>query len=332
MSTAVYAPNWLGDAVMSLPFISQCAELHGEKVSIVCKSWVAPVFENHPDVKEIIQFEARDLSGIRKILSAGDQLNQYQFDYFYLLSDSLRCAVMAKRSAAAEITGFNSPGRSFFLTSVADLPTDPGHRSAKYLTLLQLENSGQKRPIGKFQGITLTNEEIDSGRNALEPIGDNEPVAFFPFSVAGSRCLPESLALEIIERIDRRVVIFGGKSDARTIGKLIDKSQPDVISFCGTQSLRESMTLISACVGAVAADSGLGHISASLGIPTVSLFGAGDPNHTRPLGSKTKVINKDVFCSPCRKNYCSNVIAPLFCLNSITAQEVSSALNNLVTD
>jgi ADP-heptose:LPS heptosyltransferase len=51
------------------------------------------------------------------------------------------------------------------------------------------------------------------------------------------------------------------------------------------------MALISMCNGALAADSGLGHISANLGIPTVSLFGAGDSDSTGPIGLKTRIVN-----------------------------------------
>lgn len=314
---------------MSLPFMSQCANSHGEKVTVVCKSWVAPVFENHPDIENIIQFEDRDLRG-RKALSAGDELQQHNFDRFYLLSDSLRCAVMAKRSETSEVSGFYSPGRSFFLTRIVDPPTTPIHRSEKYLQLLE---SGADFPMtGKIKNpeIVLSEDELTSGIDSLSAHGFHESVAFFPFSAAGSRSLPEELALEIIERIDRQVLIFGGQSDKRDAGKLIEKSRDGVASFCGTLSLRETMTFISGCVGAVATDSGLGHISAGLGIPTVSLFGAGDPSHTRPLGMNTKVINKDVFCSPCRKNYCGNYLAPLYCLNSIKAKEVISALDRLM--
>ena len=45
-------------------------------------------------------------------------------------------------------------------------------------------------------------------------------------------------------------------------------------SICGKYTLRKSIILISLCKFTLAADSGLGHISAALGIPTISFFGA----------------------------------------------------------
>ena len=43
-------------------------------------------------------------------------------------------------------------------------------------------------------------------------------------------------------------------------------------SLCGKYDLRKSVALISVCNYAFAADSGLGHISSILGIPTVSFL------------------------------------------------------------
>ncbi|MBT3217045.1 MAG: glycosyltransferase family 9 protein [Candidatus Marinimicrobia bacterium] len=329
MNIAVYAPNWLGDAVMALPFVSQCAQFHGQKVSVVCKSWVAPVFENHPNVKEIIQYEAEDLSGIQKTVSVGNQLKQHQFSHFYLLSDSFRCAFIAWKSGAEEISGFHSTGRSLFLTKVINTSTKPIHRSKKYIDLIQSNKDDQAASINQLSGISLTEEEINFGKNILKTMGILNPIAIFPFSIAKSRSLPDALTVDILNTINRPAVIFGSESDKPNADILVEKSQNNVFSLCGKFSLRKTIAIISQCVGAIATDSGLGHISANLGIPTVSIFGAGDQTQTRPIGPKAMVINKQVHCSPCKKNSCINQDEPLLCIDLITAQEVNKALLNI---
>ena len=47
---------------------------------------------------------------------------------------------------------------------------------------------------------------------------------------------------------------------------------------------------MSLCYYSLAADSGLGHISAALGLPTVSFFGVGYPDKTGQIGKNTLII------------------------------------------
>ena len=55
----VRSPNWVGDAVMALPVAralkGTCPDC---EVHVWAKPWVAPVWENHPDVSRIISWQA----------------------------------------------------------------------------------------------------------------------------------------------------------------------------------------------------------------------------------------------------------------------------------
>ena len=82
--------------------------------------------------------------------------------------------------------------------------------------------------------------------------------------------------------------------------------------------------MIAVCNYAFAADSGLGHISSVLGIPTVSFFGAGRASVTKPIGKYNVVIDKSTRCNPCKKNIC--------CLNAIKKSDVNYAINCLQID
>ena len=95
-------------------------------------------------------------------------------------------------------------------------------------------------------------------------------------------------------------------------------------SFCGEYDLRKVVALISVCNYALAADSGLGHISSVLGIPTVSFFGAGRASVTKPIGKYNIVIDKSTRCKPCKKNIC--------CLNAIKKSDVNYAIKSLQID
>ena len=123
--------------------------------------------------------------------------------------------------------------------------------------------------------------------------------------------------------------IFGSLNDSLTAESLVKILKRDNIkSIAGAYNLRKSIALISRCKAAIASDSGLGHISSNLEIPTVSLFGAGDPELTQPIGKTNFLINKNVYCSPCLKNKCHNKREYLLCLKEIESNSILEALSN----
>ena len=329
MRIGVFCPNWVGDAVMSIPFFNQLREIHKNAVIFaISKSWVSPIYTNHPDISEIITFEKKDLFGLRSTKNSGLSLKSLDLDIFYLLSDSFRSAYIARKSEASIIIGYSGQGRTQMLTKVISRPKNKTHRTNYYLNLLIDEELPIKSQ--NYSGIIISQNEKQWAQTELSKLNIKDPIAFFPFSVAKSRNIPELKTLEFLKKTKNNIIIFGGKRDRKISEKIISKLQSSHIhSLAGQYDLRKSIALISECDGAIASDSGLGHISANIGIPTVSIFGAGDPDITRPIGIKTSYLNENVYCSPCLKNSCENKKEPLLCLNTISADKVWSTLSRL---
>jgi heptosyltransferase-2 len=51
-------------------------------------------------------------------------------------------------------------------------------------------------------------------------------------------------------------------------------------------------------------DSGAMHVAAALGVPTVAIFGATDPEATGPVGPAVRIVREPVECSPCFLREC----------------------------
>ena len=316
MRIGVFCPNWVGDAVMALPFFNACKEEFPDAtILVICKSWVVPIFENHQLIDGIISFQKKDLNGFRSTANSGRSLNALDLDKFYLLSDSYRAAYLAKKSQTTHRIGFPGQGRSRLLTEIIPRPKMKMHRSLQYLYLLNGFHRGMKPGN---HGIELQDEEKQWAKQELAEIGLTNPIALFPFSVASSRSIPQLKVLEMLEKTSEPILVLGGKGDRTKAEILVEASvKKNIYTVAGHYGLRDSMALISQCKGAVSTDSGLGHISANLGVPTVSLFGAGDSGSTGPIGPYTKIINENVHCSPCLKNKRHNRNEPLLCLNEI---------------
>jgi len=77
------------------------------------------------------------------------------------------------------------------------------------------------------------------------------------------------------------------------------------------QSLTGLAKILGRCSGAVAVDTGLGHLAAALGRPTVSVYGATNPARTGSFGSHQLHLSSSLACSPCLSKVCGYRGQPL---------------------
>lgn len=320
MKVAIYSPNWVGDAVLSLPFINSIKLKHpGSKIIILCKNWVSSVYLNHPSIDELIVILERKNYGIINTINTGLSLRELNIDVFYSLTDSYRSSIIMWLSGAIRRIGFIAQGRGLFLTEKIALPTKKVHRSLKYLKLIN-----KTRFNSDLKFIFLNEKELSWGKKEVRSLGLKDPVALFPFSISAARTFPHEKISEWINESNESYMIFGSKDEAKEARKIIEKNKrKSITSLCGKYSLRESIILISLCKYAIGTDSGLGHISSIIGVPTISFFGANRSIVTGPIGKNCTVIDKSHRCKPCRKNIC--------CLKSITQDDVNSSINSVLS-
>ena len=71
-------------------------------------------------------------------------------------------------------------------------------------------------------------------------------------------------------------------------------------------------------------DSGVTHLSAFLGVPTLAIFGPTSPFHWGPRGKRVRIIYSNFPCSPC-KNYCET----RECLFSLRPEKIAKEVKIL---
>jgi len=124
-------------------------------------------------------------------------------------------------------------------------------------------------------------------------------------------------------------VIVGGKEDTAAGDAIL--AGAGGLNLAGRTSLAGTAAVIAGSRLLVSGDSGVLHIAVGLGVPSVSLFGAGIAKKWAPRGDIHRVINRDLSCSPCTifgtTPVCKNNAR---CLSEITAEEVSVAVSALL--
>lgn len=96
-------------------------------------------------------------------------------------------------------------------------------------------------------------------------------------------------------------------------------------------NLSEITTLIARAKGIVAVDTGLGHIAAAMGTPTISLYGPTNPNLTGAYGDNQHHLKGELSCSPCLARLCkkgpNNPVQPP-CFEALSPERVWQSLLN----
>ena len=95
---------------------------------------------------------------------------------------------------------------------------------------------------------------------------------------------------------------------------------------CGTAAEREVCAAVAAAAGAgarsLAGETGLAHLAAATGIPTVVVFGSTSSAWTAPLGPRVRVVQRAPVCSPCFARTCAIGYA---CLDAVGVALVAGA-------
>jgi heptosyltransferase-2 len=131
----------------------------------------------------------------------------------------------------------------------------------------------------------------------------------------------------LAQQQDYTVAMLGAPRDAQT-GEAIAAQAPGSINLCGATQLSEAIALLAGCSGAVCNDSGLMHVAAALGRPTVGVYGSTDPRHTPPAAHRSAAIWLQLDCSPCFERICP--LGHLNCLRGITPEQTWAQLRGLM--
>jgi heptosyltransferase-1 len=70
-------------------------------------------------------------------------------------------------------------------------------------------------------------------------------------------------------------------------------------------TLSEVSAVLASALGIVTVDTGLGHLAAALGVPTVALYGPSDPKQSGTMGLNQMHVAADFKCAPCFKRMCT---------------------------
>ncbi|HMK76734.1 MAG TPA: lipopolysaccharide heptosyltransferase II [Thermodesulfobacteriota bacterium] len=325
--------NWVGDTVLSYPAVQELKTLFPKShLAILIPSYLVDLWKTFPYVDEIIPFQKKEgIGSIWEDLNLSQSLKERNFDLAVILPRSFRSAFHIFLARIPIRIGYQSEGRSLFLTHGIRRTKEilHGHRVHYYRKLIE--------PLGKTEGllspkIFLREEDRRWADGVLKDLGIPEGkllIGMNPGATYGlAKCwYPDrfgKLGKRLAEKWQARILLFGKEEERPIVDEILHYLGTEGIDLTGKTGLLQLAALLERCTLLVTNDTGTMHMATAVGIPVAALFGSTPPLATGPWGEGHVVVKRDVPCSPCWKRICPKDHR---CMDLITVDEVEKVVD-----
>lgn len=318
-------PGGIGDAVLLAPSIRSIKNTYPDSsVTILAESRNSEAFTLIPFVDTVLCYD-RPGDLLQALLNRYDVV--IDSEQWYRLS-----AVVARLVRSPVKIGFDTNERRRMFTHAIGYDQN-SYEVDNFLALLKPLGVTYQRDGGAVPSLELPSQVESRALQLLQTLDHESFIAMFPgaskvekrWGADRFRRLAEMLAVSRV-----KVVVIGGKEE-RSEGEMISDGGLG-LNLAGLTSLSETAAVIKKSALLVSGDSGVLHIAAVLGVPTVSIFGPGRIEKWAPQGIHHIVITKGLSCSPCtlfgNTPTCPNKTR---CMFDITVDEVVNAVNMLLS-
>lgn len=282
MKILFIGPTRIGDAVLSSGLLRHLVETHpGASITIVCGVPAAPLYEGVPNLERII--------AVTKQRFARHWLEvwlQTAGTFWSLIVDMRRSlipwSVLSRRRVIFR------PNRSMVERKVVEMARTLG-----------LEND----PPAPYLYVPEPHT-----RRAEILLPEGQPVlAIGPAANWRGKTWPAERFVEMVERLTAaggprdagifpkaRIAVFGGPDEVEATRPVVDSLPPDrIIDLVGSQPLLTVAACLARCKMYIGNDSGLMHMAAAMGTPTLGLFGPSRPEAYAPWGDHAAYVRTE---------------------------------------
>jgi len=255
----------IGDTVMTTPVMQALHAKYPQAVmDIVTDARAVPLFSHCPYRRELLLKDKQ--AGWRGLLPLIKQLRTTRYDLAVdLRTDGLTWLLRARRRL----------GRGL-------VRADTGHAVERHFAVIR-----QRERLADIPPpcVWLSAAERDFARQALQELPGRRWLALGPGARWPPKCWPAVRFGGLVRQLQSRFdacVLLGSEADAAACREVADSLPLPCLDLAGRTGLLQATAVLALAQVFVGNDSGLGHLAAAAGTPTVTVFGPGDPRRYHP--------------------------------------------------
>jgi ADP-heptose:LPS heptosyltransferase len=322
----------LGDLIMSLPALYSLRLFYGET------SWT---MAGNPETLSLLlhRFYAQEVVSIhqkewallfQEEIPIPDRFRRFlsSFQKAYLFSNS---------KPETLIRGLARAG----LEKVLWIPSFPDVQQNHSLQSLQKEIlKSENIPWVESEEIVFpTPEDLWTAQEYLSREFKSEKVlplwAIHPGSGSSHKNWPLERFLDVAQELKAcnkaQPIFILGPVEQETSPGTVKMIEPRGFPILRNMTLPILAGVLSCCAGYLGNDSGVSHLAAAVGLPTVVLFGPTDPFFWGPKGGKVRILSPSIPCSPCMEDI-KRLCTEKTCLTDLTVHQVLNTICQVKTD
>jgi heptosyltransferase II len=323
---------WIGDFVRGHSVVRVLKERFPKRpVDLLTTTLCAPLVDYMPGVRTGIVWDLpRSRLALAKQWRLAAQLRARHYATALVLPRTWKSAIAPALAGIPERVGFVGEARFGLINrwrwGEKRLPRFLDKNAA-----LALPDGAALPPEWPVPQLRVPHEEALRFRQT-NGLGQGVAVALAPGSVGSSKrwtYYPEAAKLLAERGLD--VWIVGGPGEKAIAAEIAAAGGPRVRDLTGTD-LRNGILAMAAAQLAVSNDSGLMHIAAALGTPTMGIFGPTSPYHWAPINGLAATVQTKtkVPCQPCHRPVCR--MNDHRCMRDIPASDVVSEVMRLIVN
>ena len=299
---------WIGDFVRCHTVVRLLrARFPRSPIDLLTTTMDAPLLDYMPGVRKGIVWDLpRKRLAIAHHRALAERLRPEGYGRALVMPRTWKSALAPWLAGIPERTGFAGEARFALLNDVRwgerALP-----RMVDRCAALALPKGSALPSEYPLPQLDVPEADIAAWRQRLGLAGAGRIAAFAPGAVGPSKRWPASYYAEAARRLVAEgfaVWVLGGLGETALAAEIAAGS--DRVRDLTGADLRNAILALATADVAVSNDSGLLHVAAALGTPSIGIFGPTSPWHWAPLNPLAAVIETDtkVDCRPCHKPTC----------------------------
>ena len=314
---------WIGDFVRGHTVVRVLNQRWPNRpVDLLVTSQCAPLVDYMPGVRSGIVWDLpRGRLAVARQRALAAQLRARSYGTALVLPRTWKAAIAPALAGIPERVGFFGEAR-FGLINKMRWGEKALPRFIDKNAALALPDGARLPPEWPVPQLRVSADEIARWRQAND-LGTGPSIALGPGSVGASKrwtYYPEAARLFAERGFD--VWVVGGPGEKALAQEIVAAGGTRVRDLTGTD-LRNGVLAMAAASVAVSNDSGLMHIAAAIGTPTMGIFGPTDPYLWAPLNGLAATVQQTkskLSCQPCQRTICT--MNDHRCMRDIAAEEV----------
>lgn len=299
----------LGDLIHAFPALTDALRAIPDlEVDWVVEQPFTQVVSWHPAVRHAIPVSIRQWrknpfksETVQAFKTFYKQLKSEEYDYIIDAQGLIKSAVIARLARSTKRVGFDAECARESLASALYSHKISVDKHAHAVTRI-------RQLFAKALGYSLEGD-IDYGMTKIPASKKlEEPTVLLLHGTTWpTKHWPESYWRELAVILTQKNIsvkcVWGNETEKQR-AEFICKDLPGA-QVMPKMSLNEVASFMQGMHATVGVDTGLGHLSEALNIPTVSLYGPTDPARTGTVGGEEIHLMGDLPCRPCLKTSCA---------------------------